>query len=400
LKKNDIEQFYNDCVFYSELFKGVKAVHSRMNALHLILLIVLIPFSALLVPLAFITDKAKDRSYRNLVISFGHLQKKLANIISVEGLNHIHCRPKRDLFSLMLPYAIIGATRVLVIISIRHDLRKIKNMTLRYFGDLVMFIIYRQLLHKELRVFIHFNDHYPLNLLLQREAQTFGIKTVYIQHAAVTKEFPELTADINLLFSQDSNEKYRNTQKKEVIVLSDLRFVNMKKIELNTMTNRQTVMIVFNKRDDISTVARLASSLATIMRINIIVRPHPDDARKGLIRLNHLSQRVSLSYAELEDDLANCDVVLLNETNVILECIFYRKAFILTTFLGPFNDHYGYYKSGLVLNRADSSNELLKILSSNEEISVLNKESLSWYMGSLEAGANYWLKTIKDLCAE
>ena len=371
-----------------------------MNALHLIALLVLVPFAALLVPLAFITDKAKVRSYRNLVISFGHLQKKLANKICVEGLTHIHCRPKKDLFSLVLPYAIIGATRVLVIISIRHGLRKIKNMTLRYFGDLVMYIIYRQLLHKELRVFIHFNDHYPLNLLLQREAHTSGIKTVYIQHASVTEEFPELTADINLLFSQDSSEKYRNTQKKKVIILSDLRFVNMKKIEVNTKTSRQTVMIVFNKRDDIGTVGRLASSLAKIMRMNIILRPHPDDARKGLLKLNHLSQRVSLSDADLEDDLANCDVVLLNETNVILECLFYRRAFILTTFLGPFNDHYGYYKSGLVLNRADTIDDLLKILSSNEEISVFNEESLTWYMGSLEAGVNYWLKTIEDLCAE
>ena len=86
------------------------------------------------------------------------------------------------------------------------------------------------ILLKKLKIVVQYNDHSPYNVLLNALAKRANVKSVYIQHAPVNENFPELYHDLNVLFSRHSIEKYRNGRNKEILPFFDLRFLFSKEL--------------------------------------------------------------------------------------------------------------------------------------------------------------------------
>ena len=88
-----------------------------------------------------------------------------------------------------------------------NDIRFIKLIALRY-------ILYKDLLNS--KVLIQYNDHTPYNVMLTNVAKNIGVKTVYIQHAPIGYH-PPLHNDFNILFSEDTLEKYEHIENRKIL---------------------------------------------------------------------------------------------------------------------------------------------------------------------------------------
>ena len=79
---------------------------------------------------------------------------------------------------------------------------------------------------------ITFNDHTSYALACKEVAEKYGLVTVYIQHASIGKNFPDLSFTKNILFNKISLERYNNPHNKEVILLYDLRLLRFSKCKI------------------------------------------------------------------------------------------------------------------------------------------------------------------------
>lgn len=229
--------------------------------------------------------------------------------------------------------------------------------------------IYNNLL-KDVKVIIKYNDHGPDVVLLSDMAEERNIKTVYIQHAPVNEEFPPLYHDLNVLFSEDSVDKYRlanETVKK--FILFDVRFVDRKLKAIEPENN--TILICTNDQDDIEAIKNLSLKLGS--KFKIVVRPHPGDRRnwKGEY---HLSTNKSVW-----DDLELAKYVLANESGVLLEGIYSDRLCYKCAFFSPSFDNYGFLKKRLILKEYESEDALIEDINNN--VIVSNKQILPYFIG-------------------
>ena len=125
----------------------------------------------------------------------------------------------------------------------------LKRNFVRFFKLIGCYNVYNKHL-KMTKAMISFNDHIPYCTLLEKIAREKKVKTVYIQHASVSEKFPPLYHEYNILFSQDSRDKYKVQPGVKVNVLFDPRFSNLCSKIYESTARQRTILLCTNLLDE------------------------------------------------------------------------------------------------------------------------------------------------------
>lgn len=198
------------------------------------------------------------------------------------------------------------------------------------------------------RAIIFSNDHNAFCRALLVVAKDLGIKTIYIQHAAVTNRFPPLKFDYNLLEGQDSVEKYQQAGpiQGEVLLVGMLKFDNYYPI-INQRTTVSSVGIALNPQDDINLILQTFEIIsAEFSDLNFWVRFHPSLLAKDY----KVSSRFLVSNPQEEnsfDFLSRIDLLFSGNSSIHLEATLMNvKSYQFST--KEEIDYYGFLKKGLI----------------------------------------------------
>ena len=249
-----------------------------------------------------------------------------------------------------------------------NDIRFIKLIVLRY-------TLYKDLLNS--KVLIQYNDHTPYNVMLTKMAQNMGVKTVYIQHAPIGYHFPPLHNDFNVLFSQDSLEKYEHIENQKIpqekyYLSCDLRLYPVRNGGEKTHSDERGVLICINKLDDLKKVQATYDKLME-SNYNVILRPHPEDKR-SFTTFEFVSKN-----RELWIDLYHVKYVVVNESAVPLEAAFMNKLVFKAAHWSETLDNYNFLKFGFLTVSFNQDDSLLEAINANKL--CYDKTKLSYYLG-------------------
>lgn len=239
--------------------------------------------------------------------------------------------------------------------------------------------LFFEVLTEDCQLVMKFNDHVFNSALLYEVCARRGVKTVYIQHAPVSPNFPALHHDLNVLFSQDSKNKYR-TLKKPVKVLEffDIRLLASQSYIQHKEEGKGNILIAVNKLDDMGKLKTLVKQLSA--RYQVHLRPHPRDKRDfksalgGQVRIKQNSK--------IWEDMNLCEIVLSNESAVPLEALYYGRRFYKIAMISESLDNYGFLKNGLITEEFTSSSSLIEAIEENKVCVDLSK--LSYYIGDMK----------------
>lgn len=232
------------------------------------------------------------------------------------------------------------------------------------------------------------NDHSIYNNFIINWCKFNGLKTMYMQHAPVTEKFPPLRCDFNILFSKSSLDIYSKISKINVHykLISDIRLIKYLELSKRVENNTRSILICTNQLDYINEVKKYVDYFHNL-DYKITIRKHPADRR------NWSFSNTFASTDDLYNDLLNNNIVLCNETALILEGIISDKLIYKCKF-SEFFDNYGYLKDNLVLKEYTNL-ELLNIDINNKFVSY-DKSILPYYIGDLNNYRNH-IKEINKL---
>lgn len=226
-----------------------------------------------------------------------------------------------------------------------------------------------KVLLKDKKVLINFNDHSIYDVYTADYAKKISIRTVYIQHAPVGYHFPELYHDLNVLFSEDSLEKYKNSQKMDAFLFFDIRFLTQ--FQINGSNDKRsividdnkikTILICSNEDDNIKMVYKTAKEFYDY-GFKVIIRPHPREV-KNFIKENYYE--ISQGN-DIWSDLNRCHIVFTNESAVALEAIFSNKFLYKTSFFSKSRDNYSFIKKELIYTEYHDFTRLKEAVLKNE----------------------------------
>lgn len=236
---------------------------------------------------------------------------------------------------------------------------------------------------KKRKVLIQYNDHSPYNVLLFDIAKQSDLKTVYIQHAPVSNDFPSLYHDLNLLFSRDSVAKYKFTSgdyfnKVKSLELFDLRFPNLDDLP---QKKPKYALICFNNLDNIEKVKSCALFFVK-HGYKVVLRPHPADKR------NFRFENITISSNKsIWEDLKYAIFVIVNESAVPLESLYYNiPTYKLSSFSEISNDNYGFLKEGVLYKNYKNEEEIYADITQNKIMWDISK--ISYFLGDLNNREN------------
>ena len=106
------------------------------------------------------------------------------------------------------------------------------------------------------------NDHIPEARSCILACKKLGIKTVYIQHGAVSKYFPPLEFNLALLESQYSLDIYKRSKD----IDTEIKLIGISKLDKEILKIRKRdkinkIGIAFNQNDDLQKVEKLVETL-------------------------------------------------------------------------------------------------------------------------------------------
>ncbi len=235
--------------------------------------------------------------------------------------------------------------------------------------------VFKILIDQNVKGLIKYNDHSPYSILLSDICKEKGVRTIYIQHAPVSEKFPPLYHDLNVLFSQDSIDKYKiEHQEVKIFVFFDIRFMKNDFTE-NISNIKPSVLLCPNQLDDNKVVVNLADELSDYY--NVIIRPHPTEIDNWSTTDKY---EVSKNRSVWED-LSKVNYVVTNESGILLEALHAKKICYKCAFLSKSSDSYGFIRQGLVTKEYFSQKELLEDMSNNKITYDLNK--MQYFIGDL-----------------
>ncbi|MGR5142809.1 hypothetical protein ACQKPX_14125 [Photobacterium sp. DNB23_23_1] len=122
------------------------------------------------------------------------------------------------------------------------------------------------------------NDHNPNYVAVSRVFKLFGVKRIYLQHAAVSKIFPKLDFDYAVLMNENSQQTYNKIGKSKAQVFTISRLDNSfkledKKYETDEMLN---VCLLPTSIPSLSHLNKIIEELDKNIYINnIFIKHHP-----------------------------------------------------------------------------------------------------------------------------
>lgn len=233
------------------------------------------------------------------------------------------------------------------------------------------------------------NDHLQYHRVLRLAAQKNNILTVYIQHASVTRNFPELDFDLALLEGKDAQHKY---MKKRNSV--DIRLVGMPKFDkylpyIRKGEKIKSIGVCVNILDESSRIYSFCEKLREdFPDKTIFLRPHPRDVRKEFY--DSLSTRYNLVMSDANKDISfeylkNVDINIAAESSIHLEAALMNVYPVYFRFSNENRDYYGYQNRGLITEAFSSVKELSKFI-----------ETIQDKRPSVRNRAKYYVETVNS----
>lgn len=258
-----------------------------------------------------------------------------------------------------------------------HDRQKIKRNKIKYLLTYGKFIVSRRILKKyKPKVLIMANDHSNMNRCFLRNAISLGIKTIYIQHASVSCQFPLLEFDYSFLDGKISFDAYKNISKdKSLVFLSGpCRFDYMR--EIGMTHHEKYIGLSINEFDDFYIVSNICLKLLKDGYKHIKVRPHPSmgDWHKEWFE----QQDIVFSSPFLEtpgDYLSSLYVQVSNVSGIHLDAVMLKvPSIIFQLSEQSMPDIFSFYEKNIV-SHAKSYDELLSLIQNVDNIKVKDSDA-------------------------
>ena len=309
--------------------------------------------------------KLQDMGIDSQCIHFGNISNQKANCIIIPHYVIF-------LFSIAYPY-----DTIIEIIKSKKD-SIIRRNELRLIKLCGLLPLCRKILHNR-KILINFNDHSVYDVFSNDLANSINMKTVYIQHAPVGYHFPPLFHDLNVLFSEDSLEKYQNNNKVKTFLLFDVRFLNVLKNKRTEHRDNdmENVLICINEYDDFLVIVKTAEMLHC-KGYKVIIRPHP----RGSMNFPQNSFYTISIGNTVWDDLNKVSIVLANESAVLLEAAYLEKYIYKCSFFSYSADYYSFLKKKLILDEYHSIENLAMAIE-NKVVSY-NSKKIPYFIGSFD----------------
>tara|TARA_B110000240_G_scaffold146727_1_gene162171 strand:- start:87 stop:1442 length:1356 start_codon:yes stop_codon:yes gene_type:complete len=325
----------------------------------------------------FFSAKKKINPNQVLLFSFTKNQKdSLKNLLSVRSdsmlfgnkMNADYILPEYKAFFYSLPYflkvyKIYKNSKGYIKLSFKYAYFKYW-LTYGYFKMLVCFFN-----DNKVKLAIVSSDHSMRTRVVAYAAKSCEIKSVYIQHASVSTNFPKLIFDYALLEGNDALYKYKEIGniESDIFLLGSLKLGGEKKINNNLTI--QTIGVCIDLVSDLSIVDDLIVELLRhFSSINIILRPHPREERLNSIRNLQVKHNISISYSNKIDVihfLEKVDCIVSGESNIHLEATLMNIIPIYYSFSIQRNstkDVYGFIANKLIKYMANDLQELIGVI--------------------------------------
>lgn len=211
---------------------------------------------------------------------------------------------------------------------------------------------------KSLHIVFFANDHNVHNRLFLSACISNKIKTIYLQHAPVSKYFPPLKFNHAFLFGEVDFNIYssigvgENVKVTLVGMPSFDKYHNLRKTLINTPP--RVIGVSVNLFDDLSKLKKLISNLTK--NYKIIVRFHPRDQRVARFLLDNIELSDSLSESSF-DYLAKLDLHIAGDSGIHLESILMNvPSFYYKMSIGTVWDYYKFLHYKVIKEVTDLNN--------------------------------------------
>lgn len=237
------------------------------------------------------------------------------------------------------------------------------------------------------------NDHLPFHRSLMQEANLRGIPTIYVQHAAVTEQFPPLQFKYSLLDGEDSYLKYKSREETsgKIFLCGGIRFDAIREIKFGK-PQKTTVGVAINLVDNEQivkdTCLTIRDSKINNESCEVVLRPHPQmnlEMWKGWCDQN----KIGFSLAKEESSFAfisRITVLISNQSSIHLDAAMCHTPSVVyglsTVELG---DSYSFVKNHLT-KRAEDMESLLQFIADSSNLEP-DTEAVKYYNCSY--GSNY-----------
>jgi len=205
-----------------------------------------------------------------------------------------------------------------------------------------------------------------MNRIFLDVAKQMNIRTVYVQHASISKFMPPMEFDYALLEGEDALHKYqsigiRGTQ----IYLTG----NIKAGEYYTKVNHNHVIdnigICASKLDSLEDIRELSDNIRSLHSFDIWLRPHPGGDVEGMYELSReIGLGFSDPYKEVSFEFLSClDSIVVSSSNIILEAALLNVyPVIYQPHVEKFTNPYGNFIEKLRLQTFNNLDDLDKYL--------------------------------------
>ena len=191
------------------------------------------------------------------------------------------------------------------------------------YGHFIMLVNFFK--KSDVEIVVVANDQYLRTRLVPYVCDFIGIKSVYIQHASVSLDFPRLIFNYALLEGRDSLDKYLKIGKIDSVVFLLGSSKEPKSDEICTKDRVYNIGICFGLIDDVSKVETLIQEVLKSYDCgNIFLRPHPRESRVAFVQ-NMLSKyNIGFSDSQNEETskfFKKVECIIASESNIHLEAV-------------------------------------------------------------------------------
>jgi len=242
----------------------------------------------------------------------------------------------------------------------------------------------------KIKLIIFANDHSIMQRCFIANATKYKTKTLYVQHASVTENFPPLKFSYSFLDGMDAYEKYKKIGQMEgnIFLTGAIRFDNIANRKGLIKSINNVIGIATNQFDEESMIKSICLKLKEEGH-DVIFRPHP--AEDGKLERWCYNNGVFYSHASKENSfqfLNLINLLIANESSIHLDAIECRIPTILFNMSSnEVLDWYGYIKKGLIKNPKDELSllHLVKkpelLIPGIEDVRYFNASYLTKYEG-------------------
>lgn len=224
----------------------------------------------------------------------------------------------------------------------------------RYYNYFFHLGLYRFLLNafknSPAKYYIAANDHSGVSQIGFVAARDAGLKTIYVQHAAVSDLFPPLMVDYALLDGEDARQKYLNagSTKAEIHLIGTMKYDPYLQKTLDRGPNVGVCIGI--AANDIEQNIALCRQLDK-NRETFTVRFHPAVSSEVRERFTAHNWKVSLPEDENAlDFILRCHSIISGDSTILLEAIILKRRPLYFASDGVGLDYYGFLKTGILDN--------------------------------------------------